>query len=189
MFDIGTCYPYCRVGDHSAITTNRKHVQHLTIYSFKTDLYPYLIEVELYPLNIYVLKFYRRVHKRNKERFNLLSNEGKCSRIVATCFSIFLDIYNKNQLASFGFIGSYTIDKTTGNIEPKKETKRFRIYRMAVFNFFGEQTFTHFEDQANSVYLVLERKLRTFSKKIIFQIFLGDVDSALGRFLLVRVRI
>jgi hypothetical protein len=57
MFDIETSYPYSRVGDHSALTINRKYVEHLTIYSFRTTLYPYLIEVEKYPYNIYVLKF------------------------------------------------------------------------------------------------------------------------------------
>src|SRR4051812_24503633 len=110
MFDISSSYPYCVVGDHSGITTNRKHVEHLTIYRFRTDLYPYLIEVEQYKHNIYALKFYRRIHKGNKDRFNLMSNEGKCSRIIGTCFSIFFDIYSKNPLASFAFIGSNTID-------------------------------------------------------------------------------
>jgi len=164
MFDIDTSYHYCKVGDHSGLTTNRKYVEHLTIYSFRTELYPYLIEVERYPYNIYALKFYRRLHKGNKERFNLLSYEGKCSRIVGTCFSIFLDIYNKNPLASFGFVGSNTIDKSKGIIESKKETKRFRIYRQAVFNYFGEQTFSHFADRANSVYLAISNKNKSVHK-------------------------
>ena len=164
MFDIGTSYRYCKVGDHSGLTTNRKYVEHLTIYSFRTHSYPYLIEVEQYPHNIFVLKFYRRVNKGNKEKFNLLTNEGRCSRIVGTCFSIFLDIYNKNPLASFGFIGSNTIDKSSGKIEPKKETKRFRIYRLAVFNYFGEETFSHFSDAENSVYLAISNKNKSVHK-------------------------
>lgn len=158
MFDIDTSYHYRRVGDHSALTTNRKLVEHLSIYSFKTSNYPYLVEVEQYPHNIYVLKFYRRIHKGNKERFNLLTNEGRCSRIVGTCFSIFMDIYKKNPLASFGFIGSYTIDKKTGNVEPKSSTKRFKIYSLAVISYFGEETFTHFQNPANSVYLAISNK-------------------------------
>jgi hypothetical protein len=164
MFDIGTSYPYCRVGDHSNLTIHRKLVEHLTIYSFRTSKYPYLIEVEKYPHNIYIIKFYRRANKGSKERFNLLTNEGKCSRIVGTCFSIFLDIYNKNPLASFGFVGSHTIDRSKGSIEPKNETKRFKIYRMAVFNYFGEETFSHFEDATNSVYLAISNKNKSVSK-------------------------
>lgn len=158
MFDVVTSYPYHRVGDHSGITTNRKHVEHLTIYSFRTPSYPYLVEVERYKHNIYVLKFYRRINKRNKERFNLLSNEGKCSRIIGTCFSIFMDIYSKNPLASFGFVGSHTIDRSKKIIEPKAETKRFRIYQSAVLNYFGEETFSHFADPSHSVYLAVSNK-------------------------------
>jgi hypothetical protein len=158
MFDIKTSYRYCRVGDHSGLTTNRKRVEHLTVYSFRTNSYPYLVEVERYPHNIYALKFYRRIHKGNKEKFNLLSNEGKCSCIVATCFSIFLDIHKKNPLASFGFVGSNTIDRAKGNIEPQNQTKRFKVYRRAVFNCFGEETFSHFEDAESSVYLAISNK-------------------------------
>jgi hypothetical protein len=40
-----------------------------------------------------------------------MTNEGRCSRIVGTCFSIFLTIYEKNPLASFGFLGAHTIDQ------------------------------------------------------------------------------
>jgi hypothetical protein len=158
MFDISTSYPYCKVGDHSGITTNRKHVEHLTIYSFRTHSYPYLIEVEQYKHNIYVLKFYRRIHKGNKDKFHLMTNEGKCSRIIGTCFSIFMDIYAKNPLASFGFVGSNTIDRSNRFIEPKEETKRFKIYRNAVFNYFGEETFSHFADAKYSVYLAISNK-------------------------------
>jgi len=165
MFEIATSYRYNKVGDHSNLTVNRKFVERLIIYSFRTESYPYLVEVEQYPYNIYALKFYRRKHKGNKEKFNLMSNEYKCSRIVGTCFSIFMDIYKKNPLASFGFVGSHTIDKNKSIIEPLAETKRFRIYKQAVINYFGTETFTHFSDPHNSVYLAISNK-----NKSVFQI-------------------
>jgi len=158
MFDPGLSYEYHRVGDHSGLTTNRKHVEHLTIYQFRTESYPYLIEVEQYPYQIYVFKFYRRIHKKNKHRFNLMTNEGKCSRIVGTCFSIFLTIFENNPLASFGFLGSHTIDEAKHIIEPKNETRRFVVYRQAVQNYFGMETFTHFEDTGTSIYLSISNK-------------------------------
>jgi len=158
MFDPETCYTYRRVGDHSGVTTNRKHVEHLTIYQFSTDRHPYLIEVERYPHQIYVFKFYKRIHKKNKQRFNLMTNEGKCSRIVATCFSIFLNIYDKNPLASFGFLGAHTIDKRRNIEEPKSETRRFVVYRQAVQNYFGVETFTHFSNPETSIYLAVSNK-------------------------------
>lgn len=158
MFDPELSYPYRRVGDHSALTTNRKHIEHLTIYQFNTDKYPYLIEVERYPYHIYVFKFYRRIHKNNKQKFNLMTNENRCSRIVGTCFSIFLTIFEKNPLASFGFLGAHTIDERKKIIESKSETKRFVVYRQAVQNYFGMETFTHFEDSDLSIYLSISNK-------------------------------
>jgi hypothetical protein len=158
MFDPNFSYTYRRVGDHSGLTTNRKHVEHLTIYQFRTESYPYLIEVERYPYQIYVFKFYRRIHKNNKQKFNLMTNEGKCSRIVGTCFSIFLSIFEKNPMASFGFLGAHTIDEAKHTIESKNETKRFVVYRQAVQNYFGMETFTHFENKDTSIYLSISNK-------------------------------
>lgn len=87
-----------------------------------------------------------------------MSNEGKCARIVGTCFCVFMDIYNKNPLASFGFVGSHTIDKKHKAIENKSKTKRFKVYSQAVANYFGNETFTHFSDPQNSVYLAVSNK-------------------------------
>lgn len=158
MFDVRFAYPYCQVGSHSGITKGRKYVQHLNIYRFRTEQYPYLMEVEKYESDIYFIKFYRRKHKGNKNRFNYLSGEYRCSRIIATCFRVFLDIFEKNPFASLGFLGSNTIIEPTNFIEPKKLTKRFLIYRQAVLNNFGEKTFTHFEDYKHSVYLAISNQ-------------------------------
>jgi hypothetical protein len=164
MFEPETSYPYRRVGDHSGLTINRKHVEHLIIYQFNTEKYPYLIEVERYPRQIYVFKFYRRLHKKNKQRFNLMTNEGRCSRIVGTCFNIFLSIYEKNPLASFGFLGANTIDIQKQIIEPKNETRRFVVYRQAVQNYFGTTTFSHFSNPENSIYLAISNKNKDISQ-------------------------
>lgn len=155
MFEVETSYPYSCIGNHSGLTINRPHVEHLYIYRFNTHQYPYLVEIERYPFHIYAIKFYRRNHKNSKQRYNILSNENKCSRIVGTCFSIFMDIYSKNPYASFGFVGSQTVDNLGNFIEETNETKRFKVYRQAVRNYFGDQTFTHFTDPTNSVYLAV----------------------------------
>jgi hypothetical protein len=158
MFDVFTSYPYNKVGSHSNLTVHRKHVEHLNVYCFKTDKAKYLVEVERYVNNIYILKFYKRAHKHCKERYNLLTNEGRCSRIIGTCFSIFLDIYKENELASLGFIGAYTIDPITGKKEGKDNTKRYRIYTKAMINYFGEKTYTYFDAPSQSFYLAVSNK-------------------------------
>jgi hypothetical protein len=42
--------------------------------------------------------------------------------------------------------------------EPKNETKRFVVYRQAVQNYFGMETFTHFSDNDASIYLAVSNK-------------------------------
>jgi hypothetical protein len=155
MFDIHTSYQYQLVGSQSSYTVGRKHVLHLSIYRFKTDKFKYLVEVETYADDIYILKFYNRKDKENKNRYNLLTKEGKCSRIIGTCFSIFLDIYKKNNRASFGFIGAYTLDPKTGKTEGKDNTKRYRIYTKAMINYFGTKTYTYFDDPSQSFYIAV----------------------------------
>jgi hypothetical protein len=66
-----------------------------------------------------------------------------------------LEIYNKNPSASFGFIGANIIKKETNYEEPKQLTKRFKIYKMAMYALFGTETFTHFVDKEHSAYLMV----------------------------------
>lgn len=61
-------------------------------------------------------------------------------------------------MASFGFLGAHTIDQSKHIIESKNETKRFVVYRQAVQNYFGMETFTHFEDKDTSIYLSISNK-------------------------------
>jgi hypothetical protein len=164
MFDVHSSFPYRRVGSQSKLTVHRKHVEHLFIYSFKTDKAKYLVEVELYVDNIYILKFYKRANKNNKERYNLLTNEGRCSRIIGTCFNIFLEIYKSNNLASFGFIGAYTIDHKAKKVEGKDNTKRYRIYTKAMINYFGEETYTYFDAPQQSFYIAVSNKNKNVFK-------------------------
>ena len=136
---------------------NKKYLQRVTTYSFKSGHY-YFVEVELYLYDIYVVKYYLKKHKRNPLKYNLLTNEHKSAKVIATCIQIMLSIYRQNPKASFGFIGSATIDIQNGYTEPKHITKRFRVYRDAMIRLFGTETFTHLNDVKNSAYLMVNNK-------------------------------
>lgn len=72
-----------------------------------------------------------------------------------------LAFYQKDRLASFGFIGSHSINKQhKGNLreEDKNNTQRFRIYQTLMFNFFGTETFEHARSLQHSAYLLINRQ-------------------------------
>lgn len=151
MFD--THYRFCKVGEDKA--HNKKHLKKIITYSFRSGNY-YLVEVEVYNYDIYIVKYYLKKNKSNPLRYNLLTKEHKCAKVISTCLRIMLSIYTSNNNASFGFLGANTIDNNYN--EPKKETKRFRVYRDAVVRLFGEKTFTHHRDFLNSTYLMINNK-------------------------------
>lgn len=128
-------------------------------YSFRTESsVDYLIEVEEYHHDIYIIKFCQKKLKKHPKRFNVLTGECIMPKIVATCIQVMLQLLKKNPLANFGFLGSNTIIFGTGPNEPKEETKRFKIYRYAIVNLISEDVFVHHWDTKNSTYLVVNKK-------------------------------
>lgn len=153
MFD--SSYKFSQVGSNKVY--NQKYLKEVITYSFRSGHY-YLVEVEVYSFNIYIIKYYLKKNKSNPLKFNLLTNERKCSRIIYTCINILYIIYQKNPFASFGFIGAYTVIKEINYVEPKATTKRFRVYRDAIIRLFGIQTFSHFQDHEHSAYLMISNQ-------------------------------
>ncbi|GGH03633.1 hypothetical protein [Mucilaginibacter phyllosphaerae] len=175
MFD--KPYRFCKVGSDKA--HNKKHLKEVITYSFRSGIY-YLVEVEVYTDDIYIIKYYLKKHKNNPLKYNLLTGENKCSRIISTCIRIMLSIYTQNKQASFGFLGA-TIIK--GDFEEaKQETKRFTVYKSAVIRLFGVETFTHHRDSEHSTYLMVNNRnkdidaIKDKAKKMFEEIF-PSLDS------------
>lgn len=150
------CFEHHRVGHD--VAHNKPNLVSITTYNFKTPGHMYLVEVEKFKHNTYVIKYFLKQHKKNKNRYNLSSNEFKCRPVVITVINILAEILNKNPLSCFAFIGAHTIEKGLPP-EPKDNTKRFRVYRRLVENKIGPQTFTHFESQIGSSYLLINNKV------------------------------
>lgn len=155
MFD--NAFHFNKVGFQNA--HQKKYLLSLTIYSFKTDNEKYLVEVEHYRSDVFVIKYFLKKHKSNKKRFNLLSHEFKCSRIVATCIILVMSILKKHPNASFGFLGAHTIDLSNKYEEKKFNTRRFRIYKYAIEELIGTENFSHYMDVTNSTYLIVNNKV------------------------------
>lgn len=96
-----------------------------SIYTFrstKSNLV-YLVRVEHYKMDIYIIKFYLKSNQNSPHKYNLLTNTFDPHRIINTCIRILLDIYQKDSKASFGFIGANRIGENEDN------TKRYRVYK------------------------------------------------------------
>lgn len=155
MFD--NSYPFTKL--FSKDLGGKNHLKSKITYVFKIDNgESYLIEVEEYGHNIYIIKFCPKKLKRHPKRFNILTKENKMPQIVATCVQVMLQTLKKNPLANFGFLGSNTIDFSKRYVESKCETKRYRIYRYVMMNYLNEETFSHHMDSKNSTYLAINNK-------------------------------
>jgi hypothetical protein len=148
-------YKYQKVGVDKA--NNKKHLKEVITYSFRSANY-YLVEVEVYQHDIYIIKYYLKKNKSNPLRYNLLTAEHKCAKVISTCIRIMISIYNQNTNASFGFLGAHVIKREIGYVEPKESTKRFRVYRTTAVRLFGLETFTHHRDFVHSTYLMINNK-------------------------------
>lgn len=132
---------------------NKTYLYETVLYRFSTPVDRYTVELEHYHYSIFVIKFYRTKDRKNKNKFNIITNEFNCTRIISTCIKILSSVLEQKPLASFGFIGSYTI--SDNYTEEKNCTQRFRIYKMVMENLIGETLFHHSMDLIHSTYLMV----------------------------------
>ncbi len=111
----------------------------------------YIVNVEKYEFDIFVVKFHLKAHSDSENKYNLLTGLNDVGRIVRTCINIMLHFYEENEFSSFGFIGSNLIN------EEISDTKRFRIYSKVMENFFSPLKFNHYKFPGKSAYLLLNK--------------------------------
>ena len=129
------------------------------IYSF-TSIHKtkYIVHVEEYSNDLFLLKFHLKKHQRNKDKYLVLTQENNCPKgILSGVLSIALDILRKNEMASFGFIGSPTVNELY-NEDYLKNTKRFKVYAKLAITFFDPDHFIHHQDVNHSSYLLINKK-------------------------------
>lgn len=99
------------------------HLKSKKLYTFKSTKSNqwYWVRVECYDHNVYALKFHLKSMRNCENKYSVLTNTYEPRRIVMTCINIMLEIYQKDDHASFGFIGSNLEKEGTDN------TKRFRF--------------------------------------------------------------
>src|SRR5690606_169082 len=92
-----------------------------------------------------------------KNRFNMLTNTGRFSKIVRTSVEVLGLFLKKFPNSHFGFIGAR---KYCSRTKKYKEdvgvcSTRFRLYKYVVENFINPDSFEHHFDKSNNTYLLI----------------------------------
>jgi hypothetical protein len=109
----------------------------------------YIIHVEQYDHYVFGVKFHLKAHKDSDRKYNLLSGLNDPFRVLSTVVRSMKYFSEKFPLASFAFFGAELEGESVDN------TKRFRVYRPVMENFFLYDDFEHRLLLQESFYLML----------------------------------
>jgi len=119
------------------------------LYSFKGKNGRYIVVLQEFQFHFIGIKFYLKAHTDSPNKYNLLTGRNDVQGCVRTCIAIMISRFRNNPKTSYGFIGANLLNESMNN------TKRFKIYRQVMENFFSPLHFTHYSLQKESVYLML----------------------------------
>jgi hypothetical protein len=159
MFDKVTSYKFVYATNHKERKGEYEVLNHILTFDCRFN-HHYIVNVEEYPNDIYVIKFHLKSHSLSDEKYSLTTGFNDMGRIVATCLNIMVWFLNtRNEKASFGFIGASSKDE-------KGISKRFKIYAHLMKNVFTPLKFVHYQFEAKNAYLLLNREKYTTHKEI-----------------------
>lgn len=130
------------------------------VYKFhspKTKL-NYVLTADLHEGDFFAIKFYAKKDKKSNNRYSKVINKGDVSNILVTCATTVPVLLKKFPNASFGFIGSRTIDNKSNKIEGSGDNQRFRVYTYHIHQLIGDITFKHIAYKEASSYILLNKK-------------------------------
>jgi hypothetical protein len=165
----GYQFDYHGTGRKNDCSLKKEH-----IYSFRTRYkIEYIVKVEEYDFDMYVVKFFQKSHSNSKNKYNLLVNKklpcfNDARRVIYTCVEIGKHVYAINPNASFGFIGNQTLKEREKKIT--ENTKRFRVYRYFANFYFSPESFQHIMLPSKSVFMLLNQGKLKANKKLFDEI-------------------
>lgn len=127
-------------------------VSYYRFRSTKSRLF-YIVRVEEYDNHVYGVKFYLKTMQNSKMKYVHLTNTFEPRVIVYSIFQLMLEIFSKDELASFMFIGNP--DEVDGN---HYVTRRYRLYSKLVENRISDSYFKHIRNDNYSLYILANRK-------------------------------
>ena len=124
------------------------------VYKFHSPItgYHYIVRAEYHTEDVFAIKFYCKKDRHSEYKYSKLINKGDVGNILKTCVKLIPILLEKYPKASFGFVGSRTLDKASRKVEGYDANQRFRVYRYMTGATLGTVTFEHIEyPEINSV--------------------------------------
>lgn len=151
------------------VQTNKESTHKTHISVFFTDKFKYIVEVEEYDNNFYLISFFPKLnttwHDKQAirkyqgqdyiDKYSYRTNEDVANKIFATLIEHMEDILKDDPYASFGYFGAPDIK--TDSDEDIKNTQRFRVYNYRMNKKFGD-THNIIGDETFSGGLVINKK-------------------------------
>jgi hypothetical protein len=147
-----------------------KSYQKLHIYTFRTPKYKYLVHIEEYEYDYYLISFFPKLNKdfyvkqsrlgsmgrEHYDEYSYLTKENIPLQIITLLISEMKQILKQKSYASFGYFGAPNVK--TGEDEDLFNTKRVRIYNNIIYS---ELSNTHkvISDPSFSGSLILNKKV------------------------------
>lgn len=123
------------------------------IYSFRTpNNIVYYVNCVQYDIGVYAVKFCLKKDRKSPNKYKVITKNGWAKAILKTVVSVMLDILERDEFASYAFIGMPRIG------EPCENTTRYSVYRKFCERYFNPASFDHFYDDDKSFYAMLNRK-------------------------------
>lgn len=113
----------------------------------------YLLRVEEYHHELFAVKFYLKNPRKADDRFRINTEYNESQPIIRICLNAMLDVYQKHPMASFIIVGMNGL-----NEKSMHKTKRYKLYKKVIYNFFSTVEFEFHEYPNKSTLLMLNRQ-------------------------------
>lgn len=137
------------------------------IYKFKSlqNNWKYIVRAEYHLGDIFAVKFYAQQQRKSDYKYSKITNKGDIYNILVTIARLIPELLPKYPNASFGFTGARSVDLKVRRVENHINNQRFRVYKEIVSNLIGSETFSHFEYEKISGYLLINNNTDTQLKE------------------------
>lgn len=123
-------------------------------FFLKKNKLHYVVRAEYHKNDFFAIKFYAKKDKRSDKKYSNVTNKGDVANILITCAKSIPFLLHKFPNASFGFIGSRTLDNAN-KLEGYYNNQRFKIYNYHIPQLIGSETFTHVSYVNASSYVLI----------------------------------
>lgn len=158
-------YPFIfQMNDYSYSDNMLEYTMQYRFKSTKSN-HTYIVYVERYIEHTYCVKFFDKANMLSKNKYSLRTDTFEPRKIVSTVLNILLDVYRRDEKASFFFIGAEDEKDIQG-----RATRRFNFYADFVLSVITDKVFTHFRNDPLSLYILVNKfsvtDFETYVKRI-----------------------